>query len=165
MSRTEWRIRPAAPADREWILSIVPRLHEFGPPPWRPVARMDAAEIGAVAAALDDPRDDAAVLVAEDASGSPASRATPRGFVYVVTAADFFTGESHGHVFDIVVARDGEGRGAGRALLEAAERWARERGYRLLTLNVFVGNERAREVYERAGFEPELTKMVKVLGA
>ena len=165
MARTGWRIRPAVPADREWILPLVPRLHEFGPPPWRPVDVMDAAERGTVAAALDGPRDDAALFVAEDAAGGAASRSTPLGFVYVVTMADFFTGERHGHVFDIVVARDGEGRGVGRALLDAAERWARGCGYRLLTLHVFVGNGRARALYERAGFEPEQTKMVKVLDA
>ena len=163
MSRPEWRVRPAEPADREWVLALVPRLHEFGPPPWRAPNDMDAAESRAVAAAFDEPRDDAALFVAEEGADGRAPHGTPLGFVYVVSDIDFFTHEPHGHVFDIVVSREGEGRGVGRALLDTAERWARERGYRLLTLNVFVDNTRARAVYDRAGFQPELTRMVKVL--
>lgn len=145
------------------MLALVPRLHEFGPPPWRGVREMDAAEARAVAEAFDAPRDDAALFVAEEIADGRGPQATPLGFVYVVSDTDFFTRERHGHVFDIIVAREGEGRGVGRALLETAERWARERGYRLLTLNVFVENTRARAVYDRAGFQPELTRMVKVL--
>jgi GNAT superfamily N-acetyltransferase len=55
-------------------------------------------------------------------------------------------------VGDVVVAPDARGRGVGTALLAEAEDWARERGHRILTLNVFARNESARRVYERAGF-------------
>jgi GNAT superfamily N-acetyltransferase len=156
----ELRIRHAAPADRAWLLPLVPRLHEFGPPPWREVRHMNAAVAEGLAAALEAPAEGTALLVAEQAAD-----AAPLGFVHVVTAADYFTREPHGHVSDLVVARAGEGRGVGRALLAAAERWALARGYRLLTLNVFVGNDRARALYERCGYVPEWTKMVKELRA
>ena len=86
------------------------------------------------------------------------------GFVHVHTAGDFFTGGTHGHVSDLVVASGVEGRGVGRALMAAAEGWARERGYRLLTLNVFGDNRRALELYTRLGYQPDTTKLVKVLG-
>ena len=46
-------------------------------------------------------------------------------------------------------------RGIGRALLDAAERWARERGVRKLELHVFPHNEAAIALYERAGFVRE----------
>jgi ribosomal protein S18 acetylase RimI-like enzyme len=48
-----------------------------------------------------------------------------------------------------------QGEGVGRALLEAMIEEARRRGGRRLTLRVFGPNERARRIYERAGFEVE----------
>ena len=48
-----------------------------------------------------------------------------------------------------------EGRGAGRALVEALIELARERGGRRVTLRVFAPNERAQRLYERLGFERE----------
>ncbi|MGZ8694879.1 MAG: N-acetyltransferase family protein, partial [Gaiellaceae bacterium] len=46
-------------------------------------------------------------------------------------------------------------RGIGKALLEAAERWARERGVHKLELHVFPHNEAAVALYERAGYVRE----------
>jgi hypothetical protein len=37
-------LRPAAPADRDAVLELVPRLVEFGPPPWRDAAAMTEAD-------------------------------------------------------------------------------------------------------------------------
>jgi ribosomal protein S18 acetylase RimI-like enzyme len=48
-----------------------------------------------------------------------------------------------------------QGRGVGRALIEAAVAEARARGARRLTLRVFSANERARRLYESAGFVVE----------
>jgi ribosomal protein S18 acetylase RimI-like enzyme len=65
---------------------------------------------------------------------------------------------SNDHVWEITglaVHPDAQGRGAGRALLEAIAAAARERGGRRLTLRVFAPNERARRLYERAGFRVE----------
>ena len=62
------------------------------------------------------------------------------------------------HVMSInglAVAPGARGLGAGRALLEAAERRAREQGRRKLSLRVFGGNAPARRLYERAGFRVE----------
>ena len=150
-------VRAARPEDREWILPLSARLHDFGPPPWRPRLQMDAAVALAIGRALDTPGSDAAVFVAEDGDRRP------MGFVHVHTAHDFFTAEVHGHVSDIVVAAGAEGRGVGRALMAAGEGWSRARGHRLLTLNVFGGNERARKLYRRLGFAADTTKLVKVL--
>jgi len=63
----------------------------------------------------------------------------------------------------IAVAETAEGRGAGAALLRAAEEWTRAQGYGTLTLNVFEGNQRARRAYEREGFCVETLKYVKHL--
>jgi RimJ/RimL family protein N-acetyltransferase len=47
--------------------------------------------------------------------------------------------------------------------MRAAEDWAKATGYQKLTLNVFEGNRRAREMYERFGYQVETVRYVKVL--
>jgi ribosomal protein S18 acetylase RimI-like enzyme len=59
------------------------------------------------------------------------------------------------HVMGFAVDPDAQGAGVGRALIEALIDEARGRGGRRLTLRVFGPNERARRLYERAGFEVE----------
>ncbi len=118
---------------------------------------MDEAVARAIGAALESTGSDSAVFVAEDASG------LPLGFVHVHIATDFFTGEEHGHVSDVVTALGEEGRGVGRMLMAAAEEWSRARGHRLLTLNVFDANVRPRELYRRLGYAADTIRMVKVL--
>lgn len=85
------------------------------------------------------------------------------GVVLLENRRDYFTGEAHGHVAILAVAREAEGQGLGRALLEAADRWGRAHGFRRLTLAVFTDNRRAREFYQRQGWRPELETWYKSL--
>src|ERR1700704_1607611 len=57
-----------------------------------------------------------------------------------------------GHVGGMWVDPGARGRGAGRALLDAAIAWARSRGLGRLELWVTQGNSPAVRLYERAGF-------------
>jgi GNAT superfamily N-acetyltransferase len=155
---TAVRVRPATASDRDFIHDVVPRLRAFGAPPLRPAAALDDAERRALERALATPREDATLLVA-DLDGHGAA-----GVAYAETGIDYFTGERHGHLAIIAVAKAGEGQGVGRALLGAVERWASEHGYRFLTLNVFAENARARHVYERAGYAPDTIRYFKELG-
>ena len=61
------------------------------------------------------------------------------------------------HVADLglMVAKDHRREGIGRALMEAAEDWAREVGVRKLELHVFPYNEAAIALYETLGYERE----------
>ena len=150
-------VRDATAADREFVVGLAPRLRAFGDPPLRPADAIDAAERGALERALHERADDAALLVAEIGELGPA------GVAYAETAVDYFTGERHGHLAILIVAEAAEGHGVGRALLGAVDAWAIGRGYRLLTLNVFAGNARARAVDERAGFAPDTIRYAKEL--
>lgn len=151
-------IRPATLADRAGIVAMVPRLRAFGPPPLRPVGALDDAEREALETALAVPTEDSTLLVAaEEEDGGPL------GVVYVRTNTDYFTGERHGHLFIIMVGEAAEGRGVGRALMEAGEGWSRAQGHRFITLMVFAGNARAIRFYEAGGYVPDMIRYVKEL--
>ena len=56
------------------------------------------------------------------------------------------------HLLNVTVAPAWQGRGHGRALLDAVHDHARTRGLAALWLEVRAGNERARMLYRRRGF-------------
>jgi ribosomal protein S18 acetylase RimI-like enzyme len=82
---------------------------------------------------------------------------------YAETSVDYFTREKHGHLAIIAVDADAEGSGVGRNLIQTVEEWAASQGYRFITLNVFAENERARKVYERAGYSQDTIRYAKKL--
>lgn len=57
------------------------------------------------------------------------------------------------NIHDLAVTASRQGKGIGRKLLNAVEEKARELGYAKLTLEVLVGNERARGLYRSFGFD------------
>jgi GNAT superfamily N-acetyltransferase len=132
-------------------------LGAFGPPSWRTAEEIVDAEVRTLTAHFSAPVPGAEVLVVGREDGEPL------GFAFVETVTDYFTGERHGHVGMLAVGRAHQGMGAGRALMCAAELWARERGFRRLSLNGFARNERARAVYERLGYEAETLRYVKAV--
>jgi GNAT superfamily N-acetyltransferase len=148
-------IRDARSDDRAFVVATARRLAAFGPPPWRSADEIVNREVEALEAYLRHPESGTALLVATAADGEPL------GFVYLETVVDYFTHERQGHIGILAVSDRAEGSGAGRALMDAAERWARSSGFRTLTLNVFEGNRRARDVYEHLGYKAETLRYVK----
>jgi GNAT superfamily N-acetyltransferase len=140
------RIRPADRKDRGFIVSLAPRMAKFGPPPWRDPAQMAPTDQRVLDDVLTTRPPKTAIFIAEDSDG------TALGFIHLNTNSAYYTLEEHGQISDIVVTATKEGGGVGRALMEAGEEWARQQGYRLLTLNVFVENLPARRLYERLGY-------------
>jgi GNAT superfamily N-acetyltransferase len=151
------RIRPAEANDLPFVLTTAERLSSFGPPPWRTAAEVVEGEAKTLRAFFASPTPGSTLLVAESAE------AGPLGFAFLESLHDYFTREPHGHIGVLSVSQEGQGRGVGGALLRAAEGWARERGFRRLTLAVFEGNRHARAVYEHVGYAPEVLRYVKFL--
>jgi GNAT superfamily N-acetyltransferase len=149
-------IRPALTSDAPAILALAERLPAFGPTTRSPAEIADRERV-ALSDALYHPGDGTAVLVAEQ---------QPRGVIGVLlleSRRDYFTNAPHGYVSILAVATEMEGQGVGRTLLNAAEDWARDRGFSKLTLAVFSDNRRAKAVYERQGWQPELETWYKLL--
>ena len=150
-------IRPAQPDDIAFLLRLTERLAAFPVPPWRTAGEIAGADHRILLEALRSPAPTRSLLIAEDPPGQPA------GYVFSTTQEDYFTHQSNAHIEILAVEAGVEGRGIGRQLIAAAEAWARGRGYRAITLNVFAPNERARSVYERLGYEPETLHYYKPL--
>jgi len=150
------RIRPVLPDDHGFVIAAVHRLASFGPPAWRPSQDIVDGETRTLEGFFAAPPAGSALLIAE-------SIGNRLGFVYLERLQDYFTLEPHGHIGMLVVTEEAEGKGVGGALMRAAEAWAREHGYRRLTLNVFEANRTARAVYEHLGYAPETLRYVKIL--
>jgi GNAT superfamily N-acetyltransferase len=149
-------LRRAAEADAGAVLALVPRLVEFGPPPWREAAAMTETDLAVIGASLARPGDDPAVFVAE-LDGSVI------GFVHVHSHVDYYRRRPHGHVADLVVAEGSQGLGVATRLLAEAESWARAQGFDWLTISVFDENARAAGLYEHHGFRRDTRTLLKTL--
>jgi GNAT superfamily N-acetyltransferase len=69
--------------------------------------------------------------------------------------------KDYGYVSELFVREEHRGRGIGRALLFEAERLTRERGFDHMLLGVLTGNTVAERAYERFGFRPYATDLIK----
>lgn len=155
----EVRVRTAQaddPEDRAFLSTTAARL-ETGMPPRIPVGALAAAVERSVLEALQARRAGEVILLAEDAAGRRL------GFIYAATSQDGLSNEPQGYVSELAVTADAEGRGAARALLDAAEQWCREQGQKAMIIRVFCGNTHARAVYEHLGYEPDVLQLRKRL--
>ena len=147
------RIRPAGDADRAAVLGLAPRLAE-GVAPWRDQAEALLAGRRWREESLDAAKNgDGAVLVAADAAGIAG--------VVSVRSSTHFTGERDGYIGELVVADRASKRGIGRALIAAAEAWARDHGLRNLTLHTGAFNANARGFYAALGFAEEEVRLTR----
>jgi GNAT superfamily N-acetyltransferase len=151
------KIRAASPADRTFVLDVARRLASFPPPAWRSRDEIVGGEARTLEAFFAEPPTGSALLIAESEGGDRL------GFAYLERLQDYFTREAHGHLGMLAVTEQAAGQGIGSALIRAAESWAREQGFRHLTLTVFETNDAARAVYEHMGYMPETLRYVKIL--
>jgi ribosomal protein S18 acetylase RimI-like enzyme len=66
-------------------------------------------------------------------------------------------------VYEVRVSEHARGRGVGRAAMEFAESWARDRGLGRIELNVMGGNEAARGLYRSLGYDEVAVYMGKAV--
>jgi ribosomal protein S18 acetylase RimI-like enzyme len=150
-------IRLARADDDDFILALAERFVSFELPRWRKRSETLAGIRADIARHLRELPAASHLYVAEDED------ATRLGFLHLQTHKDFFTGVLNCHISDLVVAPDHDGKGIGSALIAFADRWAKEHRCRHVTLGVFPGNERARQLYERHGFGVEQLRMTKAM--
>ena len=138
------------------MIDTARRFAAFGPPAWRSAQEVVAGEVRCLDDFFDGRLQGHALLIAEDDDDA-------LGFAFLEPAVDYFSGEKHAHLGMIAVTAEAEGRGAGAALMRAAEDWSRAAGYTRITLNVFDGNRHARQFYERFGYQVETVRYLKTL--
>jgi ribosomal protein S18 acetylase RimI-like enzyme len=148
-------IEPADPRDCDAILKLFPRLASFELPNGRNPDHLWGGDAEMLRNWASVGNDDCIVHVAKESDG------TIVGVTMVTLRPELLSHSSSAHLEAIAVAVNAEGRGVGKALLEAAEAAARERGALSMSLHVFASNVRARRVYERAGYDEELIRCIK----
>src|SRR5579871_1247666 len=154
MTTSTWR--PATADDRNFIDGLSPRLSGVPRPAWHDLAAMEGFQDRHMAvsfAAIDG----AATLIACAEDGRRL------GYIHLRPARDGVSDEACGYISLLATTPEAEGTGVATRLMSAAEDWARGRGYRLLSLDVFADNKRAVAFYERRGFRCETFRMVKPL--
>lgn len=153
----DFQITAARTEQLEPILELFPRLASFRIPERRQPEHLwqDDAKLLRRWGAGELP--EATVLVAEDADDSLL------GIAFARLRPELLSQEPSAHLEALVVADGAEGRGVGGALVAAVEASVKAQGAKTLTLHVFGGNQRARGLYRRMGFEEELLRCIKDL--
>jgi GNAT superfamily N-acetyltransferase len=149
-------LRPATADDRAFIDGLSPRLSGVPRPAWHDTAAMEGFQDRHMVASFA-PVEGAETLIACAEDGERL------GYIHLRPSKDGVTDEACGYVSLLATTEEAEGLGVAQRLMGAAEDWARSRGYRLLSLDVFADNKRAVAFYERRGFRSETFRMVKPL--
>jgi GNAT superfamily N-acetyltransferase len=78
-------------------------------------------------------------------------------------AIDQITGIRHPNIFLIYVDPTYRRQGIGRALMEHAHAWSKDRGYPQIGLQVFTTDLPAIELYQQLGYQPRSISMMREL--
>ena len=148
-------VRRGVAKDEAGVLLLADQLSAFPVPTWRTAQEIQRADDGIIRAALGGTVDTVAFVV-EGPQGLD-------GAVCLTMQVDYFTHERLAHIEVLAVDPAAQGRGVARALMQAAEDWAREMGFRRISLNVWAQNERARGMYEHLGYQLETMHYLKDL--
>jgi ribosomal protein S18 acetylase RimI-like enzyme len=137
-------IRDATDADRGILIALWDEWVGDGPlPPWVEGARDGTIE------AIDEALQAGAAVVAEEEEGEVV------GF-----ACGLLRGSRSAEITELYVRPAARRRGFGRQLLRAVVDGLEARGAQFVSVEVGVDNGAARTLYDRAGLEPELIRLV-----
>lgn len=87
----------------------------------------------------------------------------PVGCLWLGYTTDPAGGDRHPYILLLYVAPEYRRRGVGTALVSHAEDWARQQGYRKLSLHVFCSSAAGRELYRQMDYQPRSVLMEKTL--
>jgi ribosomal protein S18 acetylase RimI-like enzyme len=146
----------ATAEDMAFVHSLSPRLAGVLRPAWHDLAAMEGFQDRHMSASFE-PVEGSSTMIARSDDGRRL------GYVHLRPGRDGVTDEPCGYISLLAVVKDAEGSGVANHLMGAAEDWARSRGYRLLSLDVFADNRRAVDFYRHKGFKTETRRMVKPL--
>ena len=151
----EYKIRSASAADGDAMLELMPRLSEFEIPESRNPEHLWRDDAALLRKWIAGDADDCLVHVAEDNDGAIL------GLTLVRLRPEALSHEPSAHLEAIAVAKEAEGKGVARALLDTAEEEAGRHGAQTMTLHVISTNTRARRFYERSGYDGEMIRYIK----
>jgi ribosomal protein S18 acetylase RimI-like enzyme len=152
----QFTIRPEKDeADRAFIRDLNVRLSGVIDAPAHSKEEVVAFQDRFTASACQNDAGDRATFVAVGNGGQRL------GYVNVRGSVDEIANEKCGYIALLAVVADAEGQGVGQSLLEEAEKWTRDMGFRRLSLDVFASNYRGQRFYEKAGFQPETIRVIK----
>ena len=149
-------IRAAHEKDRCFIFELSPRLAEVAQLKWHDDTVVKRMQDAYIAEMLNETSVPKTTLIAETDN-------TCLGFIHARSYKDSISGETCGTVPLLAVSPEAQGMGIGGILIESAEIWAKNLGYRLLHLEVFANNTNAYRFYQNQGFQAETIHMIKPL--
>lgn len=85
------------------------------------------------------------------------------GCLWVGNGIDQVKGDRHAHIFLLYVAPKHRRQGIGKSLMQLGEDWAKSRGDRQISLQVFQSNQPAVNLYSHLGFQTQSLWMVKYI--
>jgi ribosomal protein S18 acetylase RimI-like enzyme len=156
MDSIDTRIIEADTGHVDAMLALLPRLADYDIPLTRDprdLWRHDAALLKQWQAGDADCIVHVAVDAADEVVGLSIVRLRP----------ELLSEAPSAHLEALALDRRAEGQGIAQTLLRQAEVSALARGATTMTLHVFAVNERARRLYERAGYDGELMRYIKQL--
>jgi ribosomal protein S18 acetylase RimI-like enzyme len=151
-------IRPGGPNDVDGIRALLPRLADFEIPARRNPEHLWRGDEKTLLAWSQGDRPDCLVFVAVDPGNAVL------GVAMTTLRQELLSGAPSAHLEVLAVAVSAQGQGIGRSLMNEVEGAVSQAGATTMTLHVFAANERARQMYEGAGYDGELIRFIKDLG-
>jgi GNAT superfamily N-acetyltransferase len=153
------RIRAAGDEDIGFMFALAPRLAEVAELSWHDAQDLIAFQHRYMRAAFARPKSETVTLIAETPDGEPL------GYVHAEASTDSVTLEPCGYVTVLALTKEAEGQGIAGRLMHDVEDWARDQGFRLLGLDVFANNRRARSFYAKLGYAEDSLRLTKPLAS
>ncbi|MGF1570730.1 MAG: GNAT family N-acetyltransferase [Nodosilinea sp.] len=148
-----YQLRPGSPLDRATLVKFMERNYaELNPgQPLAHIATTVERYLGR----------ETPLWWVERSTPTTISPSAPVGCIWLGQATDQRTGRLHPYVLLLYVDVAHRRRGMATALLNLAHQWAKDQGYRQISLQVFSSNGAAQALYKKLGYTPEAILLKK----